>query len=458
MSRILPITLLTLRSILREKVALCMLALLAGVLFLLPSGLEGDGTLSGDVRMYIRYTLGFSALLMAGMTLWVSCASIATDLTNRRLHMVLTKPVSRWQLWWGKWLAVTILISILMTLSGMVTLWRVHQRVGEESLSEHDAAVIQQTLITARTPVDVPEKDFREEAVQEVKSRLESGWLPPGQMTEEEVILQAVLYLRTLEFSARAGEEASWTFALAQPVGEGELLQLGLAFDGTSMGMTSLQGTWVLGTPDAPDLAVIPITGSPSGTEVFPFNEQGEFDGATSITARFTLDGEEGRMVFFKPATGVRLYRPGGRFAPNLFRAVILYTGLLALLAALGVATSGMFSLPVACYVTAVFLFMQAFSGVVSEVIELESAALTREDIPAMERVLRETRVAAFKGIQLALRPLRLGQPLERVASGERIAPGEVAGTLGLRFLPLLSVTALVGGGLFLRREIGGAV
>jgi len=458
MHRILPITILTLRSILREKVALCMLALLTGVLFLLPSGLEGDGTLSGDVRMYIRYTLGFSALLMAGMTLWVSCASIATDLSNRRLHMVLTKPVSRWQLWWGKWLAVTLLISVLMALSGAVTLWRVHQRVGEANLSEEEARFIKQTLITARTPVDVPQNDFREEAIQEVKARLESGWLPPAQMTEEEVILQAVLYLRTLEFSARVGQEASWTFELPQAVQEGEPLQLGLDFDGTSMGMTSLKGTWRLGTPDSPDLAVIPITGSPSGTEVYPFNLTGEFEGASTIVARFTLDGEDARMVFFKPGTGVRLYRPGGAFAPNLFRAVILYTGLLSLLAALGVATSGMFSLPVACYVTAVFLFMQAFSGVVSEVIDLESAALTREDMPVIERFLRQARVTAFKGIQLALRPLRLGQPLERVASGERIAPGEVAGTLSLRFLPLLSMTALVGGGLFLRREIGGAV
>ncbi|MGA0369355.1 MAG: hypothetical protein ACO3N7_07890, partial [Kiritimatiellia bacterium] len=100
MHRNLPIYKLTLRSIFRERVALSMLALLGLVLFLLPAGLESDGTVQGTLRMQIRYSLGVSSFLLAAMTVWVSSASIAGDLSSKRLQMILTKPVHRAEIWW----------------------------------------------------------------------------------------------------------------------------------------------------------------------------------------------------------------------------------------------------------------------------------------------------------------------------------------------------------------------
>jgi hypothetical protein len=446
---------LTLRSILRERVALSMLALLAGVLLLLPAGLEGDGTLEGEVRMLIQYTLGFSGVLLAGMTLWVSCASISGDLTSKRLHMVLTKPVSRFQLWWGKWMAVTVLITGLMLISGLVTLFRVDQRVRAAELPPAESLHLQNTLLTARRPEAVALAGVTEEAEAILAKQIAGGWVPPEDLTEAELLRQVIQHVQTLRFSVRSGESRSWDIPLESPVKEGEPLQLSLTYDGASMGVSEIVGEWTFGTPDYPLLYKLPVSESPVGTHVHVFNENGNFDGASVIRVSFAPEIGDGRMVFFRTDNGIQLYRPGGSFAPNLFRAVLLLSGLLGLLAALGVSAGAVFSLPVACYATSMFLVIQAFSGVVEETVENGIQRPPDEEVSVFQQTLDTVRMQVYKGLLVSMKPLNIDHPLVRVSEGELISVSEVSRTLGTRFFPLLVVTGLVGSLLFRRREIG---
>lgn len=454
MPAFLSIALLTLRSILRERVALSMLVLLAGVWILLPAGLEGDGTVEGELRMLVRYIPGFTAVLLAVMTVWISCASIAGDLSNKRLHMVLAKPVSRAQIWWGKWLAVITLITVLLFIGAGATLWRVQVLLQEIDLTEDERAHLRETLVTAREPVPPTEEDFTPTARERLREQRASGWEPPPQFNEEELLRRMTQNLRTLRYSVQGGQEAEWEFPLRAPVRPGERLQLELRYQGGSMGLTSIEGEWVLGTPDAPALATLPLNDSPHGSTVRVFNRDDAFAGATRILARFHYRGEESDAVFFTPDNGVRIYRPGGAFTPNLLRATLLLAGLLSLLAALGVGAGAVFSLPVACYATAVILLLPAFSGVVERVV-LESEVA--EEASGIQRAAHSARGAVFRALLVALRPLDLDRPLERVSRGIDVDGGEVFRVIGLRFTPLLLAFAAVGIGLFHRREVGGA-
>jgi ABC-type transport system involved in multi-copper enzyme maturation permease subunit len=446
---------LSLRSILRERVAGSMLGLLLLVLLLLPAGLETDGTLEGAVRMQIRYSLGFSFVLLAGMTLWASCASVAGDLSSKRLQMVLTKPVSRAAVWWGKWLAVVTLVTALGMLCGGVTWFRVIRLAAGSGLTGEAREQVFSQIITARRAVDTPVRDFGPEAERVYSQQLEAGAIP--QNAPREQILERIEHTLQVEaYAAGPGDAASWNFPLRQPLQSGEELQLFFQVQLSGPGGGSVPGEWRISGPDEDPALSFPVENLPRGSNVIPFSVPAGLVGADRLEVTFVNLAEERAKIFFQPNRGVRLFRTGGTFGPNLFRAVLLLSGLLAILAAIGVTTGSVFSLPVACYTASVTLLLQAFSGVVSEVV---SRGLPPDlaEAPWILQRLTELRLAVFQLILRLLQPLQVGNPLSRVAEGVLIPYSEVGSVLLFRFTPVILLAAAIGIFLFSRREIGGA-
>lgn len=456
MTPILPIYKLTLRSILRERVALSMLALLVLVLLLLPQGLQTDGTVEGALRMHIRYSLGFSSVLLAGMTLWVSCASIAGDLTSKRLQMVLTKPVGRISLWWGKWLAVVTLVAVLALLCGGVTLFRIHRMVHQTELSDAERERVYTQQVTARKPVDAEVEDLTPQAEEMLHAQREAGTLPEN-VPEEEILANMLRFLTFSRHAASAGESVSWTFPLPRPLVGGEPLQIAYQFDGSSMGLSKVPGRWVLEAPEQPELFEQRIEQTPHGEHVISVEVSPAMTGLEELTLTFTNLSEDGDRVFFKSDRGVRFYLEGGAFAPNLLRAILLIIGLLAILAAIGVSAGSVFSLPVACYATSVILLLQAFSGVVEEVLE-QGPGQEEAETTWISKAVQDVQLVVFRGVLVILKPLQVESPLGRVSRGVQISAAEVAGTVLFRFTPIIFVISATGLFCFSKREVGGAV
>ncbi|MEX2606294.1 MAG: hypothetical protein WD708_03030 [Kiritimatiellia bacterium] len=456
MRSIFPIYKLTLRSILRERVALSMLALLVLVLLLLPQGLQTDGTVEGALRMHIRYSLGFSSVLLAGMTLWVSCASIAGDLTSKRLQMVLTKPVGRISLWWGKWLAVVTLVAILALLCGGVTLWRIHRMVRQTELTDSERERVFTQQVTARRPVDAVVEDLTPRAEELMQTQRQAGAIPEN-VSDEEILANIIQFLKFSRHAASANESVSWTFPLPRPLVSGEPLQIAYQFDGSSMGLANVPGRWVLEGPEQQDVFTHVTAQTPYGEHVISLDVSPEMAGLRELTLTFSNLSEDGDRVFFKPEQGVRLYLEGGAFAPNLLRAILLITGLLAILAAIGVSAGSVFSLPVACYATSVILLLQAFSGVVEEVLE-QGPDQVEADTTLIARTVQDIQHGVFRGVLVVLKPLQVESPLGRVSRGVQISHMEVAGTFVFRFIPIIAVISAAGVFCFSKREVGGAV
>lgn len=445
---------LTLRAALRERVVWSMLALTGLVLLLLPPVLRGDGTFAGEIRMHIHYTLGFCSVLLAAMTLWMSCGTLATDLGSKRLQMVLTKPVSRAVLWWGKWAAVSTLTTVVLLLCGIVTHLHVSHRVASAELSEAEREQIFSSTLTARRPERPVPFDVTEMVAEMMRAHEEAGLLPPDiprDVIERELRNHALTMLN----AASAGDSVRWAFRLSSPLREGEGLQLAYRFDGASMGITRIPGEWRVGRDGEEPAYTHRVHQSPSGEFVLEINEGGRFTGARDLFVEFHNLSEERDMVFFPMHEGVALYRPGGAFAPNLLRALLLLAGLMSLLAALGVSSGGLFSLPVACYVTAVTLLLQLFSGSVEQTLEL-GTTLTGVTEPgrALQTVDRVS-MAMYRGVHAVLKPLDVASPLGRASRGVSVSSGELASTLFLRMTPVLLVISLVGVLLFQRREAG---
>ena len=98
------------------KIAVVFIILLLVLLPVMGFVTTGDGTLKGRLQTFVSYGLSLAGLLLCLLTVAVSVYSITSDLDQRQIYTVLTKPIRRFQLLLGKLLGVVLLdICLLYT-------------------------------------------------------------------------------------------------------------------------------------------------------------------------------------------------------------------------------------------------------------------------------------------------------------------------------------------------------
>jgi len=112
--QIAAIALLALRTTFRSRVVLVLSALLFVAAFLLPGAIRGDGTPEGLVRLHLTYSLGIAGFLLALSNLWAGCAAVSQEADDKTLQLLLVKPVPRFRIWLGKWLALLLVNALLL--------------------------------------------------------------------------------------------------------------------------------------------------------------------------------------------------------------------------------------------------------------------------------------------------------------------------------------------------------
>ncbi len=82
---------------------------------------EGDGTVKGQLQMFITYSLGLAAFLLSLMTILFACRSLSVEIASRQIYAVATKPIPRWQILAGKWVGVMSLNVLLLAAAVVMT-------------------------------------------------------------------------------------------------------------------------------------------------------------------------------------------------------------------------------------------------------------------------------------------------------------------------------------------------
>ena len=178
MIRIWAIARHTMAESFRMKLALVFVALLALIVLGLPFSVSGDGSLTGTVQAFMSYALSATGLLLGILTIFLS-RSLADELVQRQVFLVLTKPVPRWQYVLGKWLGITLLNVLLLgaagfTIYGMVYVIRHTRPVLEERFDE--AELINEVLVARHAlKTKVPYENFSRRAEQEYQRNIEEG-------------------------------------------------------------------------------------------------------------------------------------------------------------------------------------------------------------------------------------------------------------------------------------------
>ena len=127
-SKLMAIVFLTWKAALRYRFFWVMLVMLALTLGGIPLLVKDDGSAEGMTQILITYTLSMITAILGAATLWVSAGSLATEIENYQLQMVVTKPIPRWQIWLGKWLGVMSMNFILLLFAGGVVYGMVEYR------------------------------------------------------------------------------------------------------------------------------------------------------------------------------------------------------------------------------------------------------------------------------------------------------------------------------------------
>ena len=119
MNKIATIAGLTWKAAFRYRLFWILAALLLAAVVGLPLIIKDDGTAEGMVQILLTYTLTATAGLLGLATLWLSCGTLARDVEECQIQMLVVKPIARWQIWLGKWLGILALDAVLLALAGL---------------------------------------------------------------------------------------------------------------------------------------------------------------------------------------------------------------------------------------------------------------------------------------------------------------------------------------------------
>ena len=169
MQPILAIVRLTFQAALRFRLLPLLCVLLVTAVIALPMLVKHDGTAQGFVQIILTYTLASIMGLLGFATVWLACGTLAGDVEDAQIQMVVVKPIARWQIWIGKWLGILLLDAILLGIAAAAVFGMLKWRASQLS-PEAQAALRKQIMVA--DGVIMPAVDVTDEEVEEVKDRM----------------------------------------------------------------------------------------------------------------------------------------------------------------------------------------------------------------------------------------------------------------------------------------------
>jgi ABC-type transport system involved in multi-copper enzyme maturation permease subunit len=389
----------------KQRVSIVFIGVLVILLAALPFVLDPDQPLRYRVQSFLQWSTGGSFWIIALLVLFFSCATVAFEQRDRIIWQTVTKPVAAWQYLVGKWLGVSILSLVLLSVCGAGVLLfteflRNQPALGERQdaarlstadLSE-DRMILETQVLTARrviNPVDpLVAIDFDLEAAlrdriereREQRPRFEPTQREIAQFTQEIQDAQRLAWRAVSprdneqfqEFEFRGLQEAKRAnvpFTLRYRIdAEGNrpdrTYTLSFRFPG---GIEELGRRTGLGY--AHNLTVAPEAIADDGTlyvQIYNGNLVDLPNGGRAFVPN------PGTITF--PADGVQVTYAAGSYRANFLRIMAVLWLKLAFLAAVGVFASTFLSFPVAVLVTAGVFFVGEGAAFVAESVEYFSA------------------------------------------------------------------------------------
>ena len=328
--------LLTLRALVRGRVLALLLGAIGLIHWLMPAFVRSDGTPEGALEMYVRAVPGFVTAVVLLTVLTAACGLFAREREERRLALTVVRPASALGIAAGKWLALTFLAGVALTVSaGLLLAFPPAQPPLNGTLPpcrHHYAPALPPPAVVAADLMESYLKDpSTPEAVRKASKRAVLTLLTTREIDRYDVI--------------RPGGTMVWPFGLAglrEKVAAGEKLALRMRFSTQFELRTPVTGRLRLGnyaaavTNNTQAVIEVPLVRAENPAEEERLDLVFENTGKTAVMVR--------------PRRDIAVLAPADAFAGNLLRALLEVGALAALLAAYGLFLSAALSRPVAVF------------------------------------------------------------------------------------------------------------
>jgi hypothetical protein len=455
MQRIFAIVGLTWKAALRFRLFLVIAVLLLAAVIGLPILIKDDGTARGITQIVVTYTLGAITALLGFSTLWLSCGTLARDIEECQIQVVVTKPVARWQIWFGKWLGILSLNAALLALSGACVYGMLQWRATKLPAKEQE--VLRNEVLVARGSVKPPdERDEIETTAREIlKQRLKQN--PVTQADLPEVQKQIVEQVKARYQLIPPGYGKTWPIDFGSKAKEVRdlPLQLRVKFNSADKSPSgTFVGLWQIGDPEktkkvwrSEPMSLAPDTFHEITIDPGLLDENGvlmvSFVNLNNTALLFPLDD------------GVEVLYREGSFELNFLRGLAIIFCWMALLAAIGLASASFLQFSVAALLSLSILVVSLFSGTLANVvsdntIDTNNGATESFIISVLNAVIIPAFRVALKVINFA----KDFSPIDSLSSGRCITWQN----LGMAFTDIVLLLggffAVFGISVFNRREL----
>ncbi len=384
MSKVWAVAVNTIRQALRMKIAVMFIVLLLVLLPVMGLTATGDGTLKGRLQTFVSYGLSLTSLLLCLLTIIVSVFTITSDIEQRQIYTVATKPIRRYQLLLGKLLGVVVLNVALVTLFAGIVYAVVVFLPGFYNASESTLREIENEFYTARAGLVPAAPDVQDEVIA-LYNRLEKT----GQLREayptlpRDQILKELTLRKQLEKRATGvGEGLVWEFENVRPLDPDQSVFIRFKYDvavdppnGQVYGrwqigdMRQVRYGWDFKTPIWPEDRADPVR---TFREIEVPARVIAADGYLAVG--FLNVPYNNTTVIFPLEDGLEILYKADTFTGNFIRGALLILFRLIFLACLGLLAASFLSFPVAILFCLVIFFTGTVSGFILESFEQLSA------------------------------------------------------------------------------------
>ncbi|MBL9128428.1 MAG: ABC transporter permease [Verrucomicrobiales bacterium] len=445
---------LTVRAAFRYRLVVVLMALLVGAVIVLPVVIKHDGTAQGFTQILLTYTLGVISALLSLVTLWLACGTLARDVDECQMQVVATKPIPRWQIWFGKWLGVMLLNAMLLAVSTGAVFLLLQWRATQLPLQVQEA--LRSNVLTSRAAVKEPPPDLDAKVdalIQERRSELTAQGVDlrtfraqAREMIKAREQLVPPEYFRRFELDFRGRRE----HLKRNPI------FVRLKFHTPELSSKRpYEIEVVAGPPESPQrVGTMQKLAAEASHEI-------ELGGVVLDAREFLVVEIANRSdtpLIFPMEDGFEvLYREGG-FGLNYVRAVIVLACSLGLLAAIGLFAASFLSFPVAAFLATTVLILGLSTGTLKSVVEDRTVMGFEHDTntqlyPAVDAVM----VPLFDFLLQAVNLVQQFSPIDAVSSGRSVTWADVARAVLLVVVLMGGAFAAVGVGAFTRRELATA-
>ena len=378
----------TIRQALRMKVAAIFIVLLLVLLPVMGFTATGDGTLKGRLQTFVSYGLSLTSLLLSLLTIIISIYAITSDIENRQIYTVVTKPIRRYQLVLGKLLGVLVLDVALLTLFAGIIYGVTVFMPRFLNASPEELAEVKNEFYTARASLVPPTIDVREEveALYESLRKNEQLEILYPNFTRAEVIRELTNRKRLEKRAATIGQVLIWEFQNVKPRDPNQSLFVRFKYDvSVTPPDEQVYGEWRIG--DLRDIQYGREVDTPVWREVRkdPVRKFREIEVRGPVVADdgylavgFLNPPMNDTVVLFPVEDGLEVLYKADTFTSNFVRAILLILCRLAFLACLGVLAASFLSFPVAIMFCLVIFFTATISGFVLESFDMLSENISR--------------------------------------------------------------------------------